>query len=259
MRIVALLKEVPDTGTQPDIANGAVVEATVKWVANPYDEYAVEEAVRLKEKRGGTDELVLVTVGKERARKTMEKILAMGPDRGVLIWDDVLEGADPHAIATVLKTALTKLGGADLVLAGQMGTDLNNGQTPLVLAEQMGVPHAALITELNLSDDGASVTVLREVEGGKVREQLPLPCVLTATKGLNEPRYPSLKDIMAVKKKPLDKWGLGDLGLAADQVQSAVKIQRIQPPPPKQAGRVLQGVEAIPELIHFMKTEAGVL
>lgn len=258
MRIIALLKEVPDTGTQPDIANGQLVEGTVKWVPNPYDEYAVEEAVRLKDKREGT-ELVLLTVGKERARKTMEKIMAMGPDRGILIWDDALDGADSHAIATVLKAAIDKLGGADLILGGQMGTDLNNGQTPLLLAEQLGLPHVGLVTELSLSDDGKTATAARDVEGGKERVEVSLPVVITATKGLNEPRYPSLKDIMGVKKKPLDRWGLSDIGVTGAQVTSRIEIQQIHPPPPKKAGRVLQGAEGIPELIAFMKNEAGVL
>jgi len=256
MRIVALLKEVPDTGTKPDIANGRLVEETIKWVPNPYDEYAVEEAVRQKEKLGA-EEIVLITVGKDRARKTMEKILAMGPDRGILIWDDTLDGADSHAIATVLRAAIAQLGGCDLILAGQQGTDFNNGQTALILAEQMGIPHVQLATSLAI--DGTIATVTSEIEGGSESMSVSLPAVITAQKGLNEPRYPSLKDIMAVKKKTLDKKTLADLGLDAAAVAPRVHVTALIPPPPKQAGRVVEGAAGIPDLIAFLRNEAGVI
>lgn len=256
MRIVALLKEVPDTGTKPDIANGRLVEETIKWVPNPYDEYAVEEAVRLKEKLGA-EEIVLITVGKERARKSMEKILAMGPDRGMLIWDDALEGADAHAVATVLAAAIRSLGGADLVLAGQQGTDFNNGQTAILLAEQLGLPHVNLATAIAI--EGTTATVTSEIEGGSESISVSLPAVITAQKGINEPRYPSLKDIMAVKKKPLDKKTLADLGLDAAAVVPLVTLTNLVPPPPKQAGRVVEGAAGIPDLIAFLRNEAGVL
>lgn len=256
MRIVLCLKEVPDTGTRPDIANGRLVEETTKWVANPYDEYAAEEAVRCKEKLGDA-ELVLLTIGKDRARKTMEKVLAMGPDRGVLIWDDALDNADPHAIATVLAAAIAKLGGADLIFTGQQGTDFNHGQTGIALAEALGCAHLPLVTAFELA--GTTATATCEIEGGSMKVQASLPVVVTAQKGLNEPRYPSLKDIMAVKKKPLDRWSLSDVGLAAAAVAPRLKTREVVPPPPKQAGKILEGAAAVPELIAFLKTEVGVL
>lgn len=259
MRIVALLKEVPDTGTRPDIANGRIVEETIKWVANPYDEYAVEAAVQLKEKLGADTEVVLVTIGKERARKTMEKILAMGPDRGLLIWDDALEGADAHAIAVVLQKVIESLGSCDLILAGQQGVDFNNAQTPLLLAERAGWPHVQLATGLDIDAAARTATVTSEIEGGAAKVQVQLPAVITTQKGLNEPRYPSLKDIMAVKKKPLDRKSLADLGLDAAAVAPRVALQSIVPPPPKQAGRIAEGAAGVPDLIAFLKSEAGVL
>ncbi|MEO7995188.1 MAG: electron transfer flavoprotein subunit beta/FixA family protein [bacterium] len=258
MRLIALLKEVPDTGTKPDIANGQLVEDTIKWVPNPYDEYAVEEAVRVRDANPGS-ELILVTVGKDRARKTMEKILAMGPDRGALIWDDALDGADSAAIATVLKAAIAKLGGADLIFAGQQGVDFNNGLTPIFLAEQLGIPHINLVVKLEVDAAGGTITATQEIDGGEERVSVSLPAIITAQKGLNEPRYPSLKDIMAVKKKQLDKWGLADIDLTRGQVTSKVSVRQLVPPPPKQAGRILQGDSAIPEVIRFIKTEVGVL
>lgn len=247
MRIVVCLKRVPDTESVIRIApdGGAVETADLNYIINPYDEYAIEAALQLKE--AGDGEVVLLTVGVAAADSTMRKGLAMGADRAVLIQVPA-DLHDPLVTARLLADWLAAHP-ADLVLAGKQGVDYDHAATPGMVAELLGWPSATAICALARDEGG--VLVEREVEGGRERVRLSLPCVLSADKGLNEPRYASLKGIMMAKKKPLD---------VVDATAATGSPGRFETPAPRPAGRVVgQGSGAAAELLRLLKEEARVL
>lgn len=259
MNIVVCLKQVPDTASKIVVKDGRVVEEGLTWVVNPYDEFAVEEALRMKEKHGG--KVTLVTVGPERARQALKDALALGADDGIHVTDPIFEGVGPYGVATILAAALQKIP-YDLIWAGWKGVDLDQGQTAIILAEKLGLPHVSFVTKIDLAPDGKSATVQREVEGGKEVIQTPLPAVFTAQKGLNEPRYASLKGIMAVKKKVIPEWTAVDLGLSPDSIGGRkVETVEVVPPPERAAGRIIPGTpeEAVKELVRLLHEEAKVI
>ncbi len=258
MNIVVCLKQVPDTASKIVVKDGRVLEEGLTWVVNPYDEYAVEEALRIKEKLGG--KVTLVTVGPERAKQALKDALALGADEGIHVTDPAFEGVGPYGVATILAAALQKIP-YDMIWAGWKGVDLDQGQTAIILAEKLGLPHVSFVTKIDIAPDGKSATVQREVEGGKEVVQTQLPAVFTAQKGLNEPRYASLKGIMAVKKKVIPEWKAADLGLNPDGLGSRkVELVEVVPPPERAAGRVIPGApeEAAKELVRLLHEEAKV-
>lgn len=262
MRIVVPVKQVPDTETKIVIKPDGVSidESSITWILNPYDEYAVEEALRIKE-ASPQGEVIVVTVGPARAATTLRTCLAMGADRGIHLNDPVFEGSDSLGLATILAAAIKEIG-PDLVLAGQYAVGTDNKQVGIMLAELLGMACVSVVTKLEVKD--GSLTAHREVEGGHEIVTAPLPCVVTAQKGLNEPRYASLKGIMAAKKKTIDEKDAAALGLDKSAVGSTgarVRLTKLELPPPKQAGRIFKDdMElAAREVVRLLHEEAKVI
>ena len=242
MKILVLVKQVPDTATQVKVgADPRGIDATgITWIVSPYDEYALEEALRIKEKRGPTTavEVVAVTVGPDRAKEALRSCLAMGADRAVHVNDPAFEGADTLTTARAL-AAVVKLEQPKLVLGGRQAIDDDMGAVEAQVAELLGWPCLSWIMEEGISEDGARVRAGRQVEGGLEVFELPLPCVLTAQKGLNEPRYPTLKGIMGAKKKEVKDLKAADLGLG--EVSRELEVVTLEALPPRPPGRILTG------------------
>ena len=250
MKIAVCVKRVPDSEARVKIAaDGKSLDAAgVKFVMNPYDEFAVEEALRRKEK-AGTGEVAVLCLGPAAAQETIRTALAMGADRGILLQTDQIP-ADPIEVARAIAAEL-KGTSWDLILFGRMAIDDYNHQVGPLVAELLGLPCVTTVSHLDI--EGTKGVAEREIEGGIEVVEFPLPAVLTADKGLNEPRYPALKGIMAAKKKPLEvkpvQLGTGSLEIIA-----------LTPPPERKEGRIVgEGAGAVPELIRVLREEAKVL
>lgn len=262
MNVVVCIKQVPDTEqpirVKPD--GSGIEEQGLNWILNYYDEHAVEEALRVREKHGGT--VTVVCVGPARASEALRTALAMGADEAVHVADPALEGADHLGVARVLARVLGQLR-YDLVLCGRLATDDNASVVGSALAEYLGLPQATAISKLDIQDGLA--TVEREVEGGVEVLQVPLPAVFTVERTINEPRYPTLPGIMKAKRKEIRTFTLPDLGLSAEEVgpeAARVRYARFEPPPRREAGRVVtpdspeEGARLIAE---FLQETAKVL
>ena len=242
MKVLVLVKQVPDTATQVKVASdGRGIDPTgITWIVSPYDEFALEEALRIREKRGAADavEVVAVTVGPERAKEALRSCLAMGADRAVHVNDPALEGAGTLTAARAL-AAVVRLEAPQLVLAGRQAIDDDMGAVGAQVAEVLGWPCLSWIMEEAISEDGTRVRAGRQVEGGLEVFDVPLPCVLTAQKGMNEPRYPTLKGIMGAKKKEVKDLKAADLGLGA--ASGELEVVALEALPPRPPGRILTG------------------
>jgi len=250
MKIAVCIKRVPDSETRVKIASDgkSIDEAGVKFILNPYDEFAVEEALRRKEK-AGAGEVVVIALGPAAAQETIRTALAMGADRGVLLQADRIP-ADGLQAATALAAEL-KAGGYDLILFGKMAIDDYNHQVGPMVAELLDLPCVTTVAHLEI--ENGKGTAEREIEGGVEVVEFPLPAVLTTDKGLNEPRYPALKGIMAAKKKPLDA---KPTTIAA----GGLDVLALMPPPERQAGKIVgEGAAAVAELVRLLREEAKVL
>lgn len=258
MNIVVCMKQTPDTEAKIVVqADGKDVEKDkFKYIISTYDELAVEEAIRLKEKFGGT--VTLVTVGTDKTHETLRTALAMGADSALQVWDAALEGADSFAIAKVLSSAIKPLN-ADMVIAGQKAIDSGSSLVGSMVAEMLGVAQVSLVTKLEAIDE-KTYNATRQIEGGEEIVEFKTPALITAQRGLNEPRYPKLPDIMKAKKKELKTLGLGDIGLSASDVAPKVQLVSMSMPPAKQAGKILtNGADSVPELVKLLKDEAKVI
>ncbi len=261
MNIVVLIKQVPDTASniQSRVSGGQVDLEGVTWVTNPYDEYAVEEALRLEEQHGGS--VTLIGLGPERVDSALKEMLALGADEAIHVWDAAFEGLGAQGRARVLAAALAKLPEpADLIWAGWKGVDEDQGLVPIYLAQELGLPHLSFVVDLEVTDGRLQVT--REVEGGKEKMSAPMPAVLTAQKGLNEVRYASLKGIMAVKRKQIPRWDAAQLELdPADLPAAGIETLSVERPPERAAGQRIEGspAEAAAELVRLLNEEAKVI
>ena len=260
MNILVFVKRVPDTESRIRIQHETrtIVEDGLNFVISPYDEYAIEEALRLKEAQGGA--VRAVSVGRDEAATILRKCLAMGADEAVLIKDDAPESYDGLRTARIIARAVErKLGPADLLLFGKQSVGADNSQVPAMVAELLGLPQATVVTKLEVA--GAAATALREIEGGLERVSLSLPAVISAQKGLNEPRYETLKGIMAAKKKPVPVVTLEELGLSAADLTPAVEAVALDVPAARQAGKILTGdpAETARELVRLLHDEAKVI
>src|SRR5262245_5172836 len=190
MKIVVCVKQVPDTEARSRIApeGNALVEADVNWIVSPYDEFAIEEALRQKEKHGG--EVVVVGLGPDRVQQALRTGLAMGADAALHLKDPAFDAADSGGVARALAGAIQTLGAVDLVLTGQQGVGGDNSQVPGLLAERLDLPQVTMAVKVEIAEGKA--TVEREVEGAHEIWETSLPCLISAQKGLNEPRYASL-------------------------------------------------------------------
>jgi electron transfer flavoprotein beta subunit len=255
MKTLVAVKQVPDTATQVKVGGDPrTIETTgITWIVSPYDEFAVEEALRIKEKRG-QGEVVAVSLGPERAKEALRSCLAMGCDRAILVNDPALAEADTLTTARALAAVIEREAPA-LVLCGRQAIDDDMGAVPAQLADLLGWPCAYWIMEEAVSGDGQSIRVARQVEGGLEVFELPLPAVVSCQKGLNEPRYPTLKGIMGAKKKELREMKAGELGVVVEPQLSVVKLEALPPRPP---GRVIPGdvPTAVKELVRALREDA---
>lgn len=257
MNIYALVKRTFDTEEKIVVKNGAIQEDGAEFIINPYDEYAVEEAIQVRDEHGG--EVTVLSLGGEDAEKQLRTALAMGADKAVLInTEDDLDEMDEFSAAKIISEYL-KDKDADLIIAGNVAIDGGSGQVGPRVAELLGINYVTTITDLKI--DGTSATLVRDVEGDSETIETSLPLLVTAQQGLNEPRYPSLPGIMKAKKKPLEELELDDLDLDEDDVEAKTKTIDIFMPPEKAAGRVLEGdiSDQVSELVNLLNKEAKVI
>jgi electron transfer flavoprotein beta subunit len=251
VKIAACVKHVPDTAAVVRVgADGKSLDPQgVTWVLNPYDEYAVEAGLQIKEARG-EGEVVAVTYGGAASVESLRKALAMGADRGVRIHREDGAAVDSLVTARALAGAL-KDGGFDVLLFGMKAVDDEQHQVGTMVAEILGVPSVSNVVELEVGDGTARAK--RAVEGGHETVEVSLPAAFTASKGLNEPRYASLKGIMAAKKKPIEE-------VQPEAAAPAVTVLSMELPPDRPAGKIVgEGADAVPELIRLLREEAKVL
>jgi electron transfer flavoprotein beta subunit len=256
MQIYVCVKHVPDTAANIKIVGENGFDDTgCKFIANPYDEYAVEQAVQLVEKNGG--EVIVVTVGKPAADATIRAAMAMGAHRGILVTVDQ-QFVDSRTTARALAKAIEKDGKPDLVFTGKGAVDTEGFQTPYRLAAAMNLPVVNEINRMELSEGKAVLS--REIGGG-AREviEVQLPCVVGATKGLNEPRYPKFPDIMKAKKKPVTQLKLAELGVdAGEPISKLLKLEKV---PERSGAKMLGGGvrPSVEELVRILKEEEKVI
>ena len=248
MNIVVCVNHVPDTETRIKVGpdNRSIDKTGVNHMLSPYDEVAVEEGLRLRDKFKG--EVVAISLGSDAHKETLRKVLAMGVDKAVLLKDDGVR--DSFAVAAGLAAEIRQRA-PDVVLFGKQSIDYDNAQVGTLVAEMLGLPSVAVIVKLDVQDGKAVCE--REIEGGHEVVETKLPAVFLAQKGLNEPRYPSLKGIMAAKSKPIEE---------KPAVQSEVRVETIQmkKPPVKATGRILgTDKSAVPELVRILHEEVRVI
>lgn len=256
MNIYVLMKRTFDTEEKIVLKNGEIDDSGAEFIINPYDEYAIEEAIVLRDAHGG--EVTVVTAGSRDSEKELRTALAMGADQAVLIDTEELEELDQDGTAKILSTYL-KDKNADIILAGNVAVDGGSGQVGPRVAEMLGIPQVITITKLTI--DGGKAVVVRDVEGDQETLEVSLPVLVTAQQGLNEPRYPSLPGIMKAKKKPLTTLELDDLDLNENDVEAKIEKVEIYSPPKKQQGKVLNGElnSQVQQLVSLLKTEAKVI
>jgi electron transfer flavoprotein beta subunit len=264
MNIIVCMKQVPDSEAQirikPD--GSGIVDDGIKFIMNPYDEYGVEEALKLKGKFGGV--VTIVCLGPARAVEAIRTGLAMGADKAVHLDDPAFEGGDAFSTAKALATVIKGIE-YDLIFCGKQAIDDDLSTVGSALAEMLGIPQISVITKVEVSEDVKKAKVNRQIIGGEEIIEVPLPAVLTAQKGLNEPRYASLPGIMKAKKKEMKSIKVADLGLDQASVGAAgakTRILKMYSPPQRQAGRIIEGEtaeETAPTLAKLLREEAKVI
>lgn len=261
VKIVVLLKKTPDTETKIKIDGGTKIDhSATKFIINPYDEFAIEEALKIKEKSGG--EVVIASFGDDSTRELIVKGLAMGADRGLLVSNEGLEAADSLATAKVL-AKICETEAADIVFAGKQAIDDDNMHVATMTAELLSWPHVNVVTKFELN--GQQAKVEREVEGGQVEVyEVTLPALFGAHKSLNTPRYASLPGIMKAKRKPFDTKTAGDLGLDLAELKDCSKTSIVgyEYPPEKKSGQLFQGEDVptmVAKVVKLLREEAKVI
>ena len=254
MKIVVCVKQVPATEAriQPAADGKSADLSSVEWVVNPYDEFALEEALKLKEAHGG--EVVVVSIGGEKIEEAMRTALALGCDRAVVLKDPAFAGGDALSVARAL-AAMVKREEADLAFCGKQAVDDDQMAVPAMLAECLDWPQATVVVKFEMGADGKTAKADREVEGGHEEMEITLPAVIAAQKGLNEPRYANLKGIMAAKKKPIETLTAADLGVSAPG--SVTEVQEVSLPSQERKNRMIEGDagEQVAELIRILHEE----
>jgi electron transfer flavoprotein beta subunit len=256
MNMFVLMKQTFDTEEKIRIRNGKIDEEGAKLVINPYDEYAVEEALRLRERHGG--QVTVVTVGLERSSEALRTALAMGADEAVLIEEPV--DADEAILAKLLAAFLTSRS-FDVLLGGHFSVDRGSGQVALRVAQLLDIPHAGAVTRLTVDTASGTAVVVRDAEGDEVTIEASLPACFTAQQGLNEPRYPTLPGIMKAKKKPFSRISTADLGLSDGQLAPLTQASSLSPPPSRKAGCLIEGDASAQarELVRALREEAKLI
>ena len=249
MNIAVCIKQVPDTETRIKLNDDkkTVNESEINFILNPYDEFAVEEALQLKEKNGG--EVAIFSLGPENIGSAIRSALAMGADKAVRVKAEA-NPKDPVALANALAGQL-KAGGFDLILLGKQAIDDDHAQLPSVLGQVMDIPAVTVVIKLDI--DGDKVTAEREIDGAHEIIECTLPAVIGCQRGLNEPRYASLKGIMKAKKIPIEE---ADAEIPPDQLE----VIGFEYPPEKSPGKIVgEDADAVPELLRLLREEAKVI
>jgi electron transfer flavoprotein beta subunit len=262
MNIFVCVKQVPDTETKiVPTGDGSFIEtSSIKWIMNPYDEFAVEQALLVKQSNPAAN-VTVVRVGSVKDTEALRTAMAMGADDAVLV--EAADNLDSYSIAKALKGAIEKTGKKpDLILSGKQAIDDDALQVPQVLAEMMNLPSVTVIVGFEIS--GTTVKVKREVEGGALEVyEMSTPCVLACNKGLNTPRYASLPGIMKAKKKPMAQYSLGDV--AVSEADRRVKYSQFRLPPEKPPGKKFDAMdpakqkEVVAQVVGLLRTEAKVI
>jgi electron transfer flavoprotein beta subunit len=256
MKIVVLVKQVPDSGAERTLRadDGTVDRAGANNVINEMDEYAIEEALKIKEAHGG--DVTILTMGPQAAAESIRKALSMGPDAAVHVCDERLHGSCALATSSVLAAAIRTLA-PDLVIAGTESTDARGQVIPHMIAERLGI--AALTGARKLTIDGARLTIERQTEEGYEVVAADTPAIISVWDTINEPRYPSFKGIMEAKKKPVSTLSLDDLGISADEVgfagASTVVVEHTRRPPRQGGTRVSDEGAGGTQLVEFLVAE----
>lgn len=257
MNIVVCLKQTFDTEAKIVLDSKGNIDGNgVNLIMNPYDEFAVEEALKLKEKFGG--EVTLISMGNERVQEALRTALAMGCDKAVLVNDPALDSPDEWVTAEILAKVASQMP-YDIILAGRIAVDDGSSQVAVRLADALKILSVSCILKLEVEDNKATVT--REIDGGTEVIEVSLPAVLTAQKGLNVPRYPTMPGIMKAKKKEIKVLSLSDLGLNASDLQRKMSITKFSLPSPRKGGKQISGeaADAARELARLLREEAKVI
>ena len=249
MNIAVCVKQVPDTETKIKISDDKrqIDESDINFILNPYDEFAVEEAIKTKEAFGG--EITIISLGPDRITATIRSALAMGAEKAIHIKVDKTP-ADPGVTATALAGVL-KEGNFDMIFMGKQAIDDDNAQVTPMVSELLDIPAVNVVTKLEISGD--QITAQRQIEGGFEKVVAQMPVIISTQRGLNEPRYASLKGIMAAKKISIEE---KSVEIKSDQIE----VVELSYPPEKPAGRIVgEGPEAVPELLRLLREEAKVI
>jgi len=241
MNIVVLIKQVPEIElVKVDEAANDVVLPSGPGIVNPFDEYAVEEALKLRETHSG--KVTVLTVGSEKGESALRACLALGVDEAILISDPAFDKSDPQALGKILSAGVKKIGEYDLVLAGKQAIDSDSSQVPPAVAANLEIPQVMFVKKVDSIADGKAV-LWRTTEEGYDVVEATLPAVVSVVKEINEPRLPSLKGKMMAKKSPITKWSASDIGLDGSQTggNSYTKVAKVAPPPPRQKGEMIEG------------------
>lgn len=260
MNIFVFVKRVPDTESKIRInrETDRIIEEDLKYVLSPYDEYAVEEGLRIREANGG--KVTVVSVGSEESLIILKKCLAMGADEALLLKDEISETYDGLRTAKIIARALEKkFSDYNLLLFGKQSMGADNAQIPSMVAELLELPQVNVVTKLEI--DGNKGVAHREIEGALEKVTFSLPSVISAQKGLNEPRYETLKGIMAAKKKEIPVLSFEDLELKEEDITSGLEIVKMESPPERQAGKIIEEEPegAAKKLVEFLRQEAKVI
>jgi electron transfer flavoprotein beta subunit len=248
MKVVVCINHVPDTETKIKVApdNLSIDKTGVNYMMSPYDEIAVEEGLRIRDKFKG--EVIAISLGGEQNKETLRKALAMGVDKVVLLKDEAMR--DSFGVAQGLAEEIKTIA-PDAILFGKQSIDFDDAQVGTMVAEMLGLPSVAVVVKMDIQE--GKVVCQREIEGGHETVETKLPAVFLAQKGLNEPRYPTLKGIMAAKSKPIDV-------KPAAPAEVRVETLQLRKPPAKNPGRIVgTDKSAVPELIRLLHEEAKVI
>lgn len=264
MKLLVLIKQVPDSTTsikiRPDHED--IERAGVKMVVNPFDEFAIELAVQLRERRGDVAQITALTVGPAAAAEALRTALAIGADDGIHLLDPAFDKLDELQTAALIGAVVKEMG-FDLILRGKQEIDLDSGQLGPALAEVLDLPHVGAVTRLDIAPDARSLMANRRIEGADEIVEAKLPALLTIEKGLVEARYPSLPNLMKAKKKPVQTLSKADLPGFGDVVGAVggTEIHKLEPPPQRPPGKILKGdaAETVPQLVRLLREEAKVI
>ena len=262
MKVAVCVKQVPDTASliKPTADGTAIETFGLNYVVNPYDEYAIEEALRIKQKFPGSD-VTALSVGPERVKEALRTALAMGADQAVHVVLDQQQPGNPLDMARTLAAALKSLGSFDVILCGRQAVDVDEWGVGPMIAELLGLPSLSVVKKLDVTEGRA--TAETESEGALRVVETTLPCVVTAQKGLNEPRYASLPGLMAAKKKEIKVMTLGELGATESDASapSRMRYVKFEAPSARGQAKILKGdpAEIVPQIVKMIRDETKVI